>query len=90
VTPADPRLVFLERARARLLLVRAGDMNLNEAVTGLIDSIDRRWLLESIVGRRHLKCGCECDVLGRWERMRPSARNGGRRERRPLPAALRR
>jgi hypothetical protein len=72
--PLDRRLAFLYRAGARARLVEAGEMDLDEAVVGLIESIDRRWLLERIVGRRALPCGCECDVLGRWERMLPPTR----------------
>jgi hypothetical protein len=71
MTPLDRRIVFLARAWARLTLVEAGEMDPEEAVVGLIESIDRRWLLERIVGRRALPCSCECNVLGRWERMRP-------------------
>ncbi len=37
----DPRLVFLERAAARLLLVDACLMNLDEAFGGLIASLVR-------------------------------------------------
>ena len=33
---ADPRLVFLHRAAARLVLVRAGEMDLDAAVADLI------------------------------------------------------
>jgi hypothetical protein len=73
-TPIDRRLAFLWRAAARARLVESGDMDLDEAVTGLLESIDRRWLLELIVGRRALPCGCECDVLGRWEQTSPPAK----------------
>ena len=34
--PADPRLSFLDRAAARLVLVRAGEMDLDAAVADLI------------------------------------------------------
>jgi hypothetical protein len=68
------QLAFLARAGARLRLVEAGYLDLDTAVIELIESIDRRWLLERIVGRRFLKCGCECDVVGRWERMRPATK----------------
>jgi hypothetical protein len=74
MTPLDRRIAFLARASARLTLVEAGEMDPEEAVVGLIESIDRRWLLEHIVGRRALPCACECDVLGRWERMGPPPR----------------
>ena len=33
---ADPRLVFLHRAAARLVLVRAGEMDLDDAVADLL------------------------------------------------------
>jgi hypothetical protein len=33
----DPRLAFLERASARLILVEAGEMEIEEAVDGLVD-----------------------------------------------------
>ena len=72
--PIDWRLAFLARAGARFRLVESGDMELDEAVTGLIESLDRRWLLERIVRGRHLPCACECDVIGRWNRMRPPGR----------------
>jgi hypothetical protein len=35
----DPRLVFLERAAARLTLIEAGIMNLDEAFDGLLPAI---------------------------------------------------
>jgi hypothetical protein len=71
----DWREVWLERAKARHRLVASGDMDHDTAIIELVESIARRWLLERIVGRRFLKCGCECDVLGRWERMRPNKRS---------------
>ena len=67
--PIDWRLAFLARAGARFTLVMAGEMDLDLAVVELVEGLDRRWLLERIVGRRFLKCPCECDILGRWERM---------------------
>jgi hypothetical protein len=36
----DPRLVFLERAAARLQLVNSADMTLDEAIEGLLEAID--------------------------------------------------
>jgi hypothetical protein len=53
-TQVDPRLAFLERASARLLLVRSHDLDLTEAVAGL------REAFEDIVGRRLL---CPCVTL---------------------------
>ncbi len=38
--PIDPRLVFLERAEARLYLVHSGFMSLGEAVASLINSLE--------------------------------------------------
>jgi hypothetical protein len=77
MTAIDWRLAFLARAGARYRLVENGDMDPDGAVTELIEDIDRCWLLERIIGRRSLKCGCECDVLGRWERIRPNKRKAG-------------
>jgi hypothetical protein len=53
----DHRLVFLERAAARLCLVEACLMNLDEAYTGLVN--DLRW------------CHCECQIAERLERLYP-------------------
>jgi hypothetical protein len=50
-TQVDLRLVFLERAAARLLLVRSCDLDLTEAIAGL------REALEDILGHR-LLCPC--------------------------------
>ena len=52
----DLRLVFLERASARLALVKIGDMDLGEAFDGLV---------------RALSCSCVRDVVERWERDYP-------------------
>jgi hypothetical protein len=46
--PADLRLVFLERAAARLRLVKSADMTLDAAVAGLVEAV------EDIIGRRLL------------------------------------
>jgi hypothetical protein len=75
MTPIDRRLAFLARAWARFTLVEAGEMELDQAITELFESVDRRWLLQHIVGRRALPCACECHVLGRWERIQPPAKN---------------
>jgi hypothetical protein len=47
----DPRLVFLERAAARLRLFESADMDLTEAIAGL------REAFEEIIGHR-LLCPC--------------------------------
>jgi hypothetical protein len=74
MTPLNWRLAFLARAGARFQLVESGDVDLDEAITELIMSVDRRWLLEKIVRKRPLPCACECDVLGRWKRVPPTKR----------------
>jgi hypothetical protein len=58
----DPRLVFLERAAARLLLVKAGEMDLDEAIDGLVDAFDE------LTGRH---CTCAQQTLAHWEIMFP-------------------
>jgi hypothetical protein len=37
----DPRLVFLERAAARLQLVNSADMSLDEAMEGLLEAFNK-------------------------------------------------
>jgi hypothetical protein len=39
---ADPRLIFLERAAARLILFEAGLLDLDEAFQGLVASLAQR------------------------------------------------
>jgi hypothetical protein len=56
---ADLRLVFLERAAARLRLVKSADMALDDAVAGLVEAV------EDIIGRRLL---CPCVTLRPPER----------------------
>ena len=74
---ADPRIVFLERASARLRLVKACDMTPLEAIEGLVPAF------EEIIGRRML-CECALDIVRRWE----AADDGSRRRRRePLRRA---
>ena len=63
----DPRLVFLERAAARLLLVEAGEIELDEAIDGLVDAFDE------MTGRQ---CTCARETLGHWEIMFPPQRKG--------------
>jgi hypothetical protein len=53
---ADPRLVFLHRAHARLILVEAGAMDIADAFAELIEP---------------LLCGCSRDIVERWERDYP-------------------
>jgi hypothetical protein len=48
----DPRLAFLHRAHARLILFESGLMTLAEAYDGLVDSI---------------QCACNRDMIRRWE-----------------------
>jgi hypothetical protein len=55
-TGPDPRLVFLERASARLFLVEAGEMTLDEAFEGLVAS---------------LQCSCSRELVQRWEQNYP-------------------
>jgi hypothetical protein len=63
MTVVDPRLAFLARASARLILVESGEMGLNEAFEGLIAQspcsiCDCRWQwVENLVER--------------WERTHP-------------------
>jgi hypothetical protein len=67
---ADPRLVFLARASARLVLVEIGEMDLDEAFEGLIAQspcsiCDCRWQrVENLVER--------------WEHTHPPRQRGRR------------
>jgi hypothetical protein len=63
VTRLDPRLVFLARAGARHILVAGGELNLDEAIAGLIAQFDE------IVGPT--PCACVRDMVERWERTHP-------------------
>jgi hypothetical protein len=56
----DPRLVFLERASARLALIEAGVMNLDDAVAGLMPAI-----LELT------DCRCYREIIESFDRYRP-------------------
>jgi hypothetical protein len=69
--PVDPRLVFLARASARLILVEASEMDLDQAFDGLF--------VES-------PCAiCDCrwrwveNLVERWERTHPPLKHRGRR-----------
>jgi hypothetical protein len=59
----DPGLVFLECAAARLLLVYAGEMEIEEAIAGLVEPF------EQLLGP--LLCDCSRDIVDRWERNYP-------------------
>jgi hypothetical protein len=49
----DPRLVFLERASARLFLVNIGEMGIDTAFNDLVAC---------------LQCSCSREMVERWER----------------------
>jgi hypothetical protein len=60
----DDRLLFLVRARARLILVEAGEMTLDEALEGLVEPI----------------CDCQrWPLAAQWERTHPHRRDYRRR-----------
>ena len=59
----DNRLAFLECASARLFLVNIGEIDLGESFDGLVCS---------------LQCPCEREILERWERDFPPAKQGRR------------
>jgi hypothetical protein len=59
----DPGLVFLQHAAARLMLVEAGEMEIEEALVGLIEPF------EELVGP--LLCDCSHEIIERWERNYP-------------------
>jgi hypothetical protein len=56
----NPAIIFLERASARLILVRAGEMDPHDAVAGLADAF--HWLVP---------CACTREIMDRWERAHP-------------------
>jgi hypothetical protein len=60
----DARLVFLHSAAARLSLVYSSDMELDEAIGGLVEPF------KEIIGRRML-CDCEREIAERLERTVP-------------------
>jgi hypothetical protein len=59
----DPGLAFLHRAHARLLLVEAGEMDIETAIIELVEPF------EQLVGP--LLCDCSRDIVARWERDYP-------------------
>jgi len=61
MTAVDPRLAFLHRAHARLMLVEAGHMDVETAITELVDPF------EQLAGP--LLCDCSRDIVSRWERV---------------------
>ena len=63
----DLRIVFLERAAARLRLFNSADMTIDEAIGGLIEPF------EEIIGRRML-CDCAREMVERWNAKPPRAR----------------
>jgi hypothetical protein len=63
----DPGLVFLERAAARLVLVEAGEMDIETAIIELIEPF------EQLIGP--LLCDCSRDIVARWERDYPPVGN---------------
>jgi hypothetical protein len=60
MTAADRRLVLLHRAHARLLLVEAGEIDIDDAITDLADAF--HWLVP---------CACVREIMDRWERDYP-------------------
>jgi hypothetical protein len=56
----DPRLVFLERAAARLALIEASAMNIEDAFAGLMPAI-----------LQIADCRCYCEILESFDRYRP-------------------
>jgi hypothetical protein len=62
----DPRLAFLHRAHATLVLVDAGELDVDTAIGGLIEPF------EELVGP--LLCACSREIVERWERDYPRQR----------------
>jgi hypothetical protein len=56
----DPRLTFLARASARLILVEAGELDIAEAFDGLIEAFEAL-----------APCQCDRQLLDRLERNYP-------------------
>jgi hypothetical protein len=63
----DPRLTFLARASARLILVEVGEMDIAEAFDGLIEAVEVL-----------APCQCDRELLDRWEGNYPPQKRGGR------------
>jgi hypothetical protein len=61
MTRPDPRLAVLARCSARLYLAEAGEMELGEAIAGLLE------------GDRCPLCGCHL-LAAQWERTHPPLR----------------
>jgi hypothetical protein len=59
-TAPDPRAAFLLRAACRWELLEVGEMDLDEAIDGLIEPF-----------MAIAPCACERDILERWERSLP-------------------
>jgi hypothetical protein len=78
LTP-DPRRIFLERAAARLMLVKAGEMVIETAIGGLVEAF------EQLVAP-HL-CDCARETIARWERDYPPVKNKRPRAPPPTPQA---
>jgi hypothetical protein len=75
----DPGLVFLERAAVRLMLIKAGEMDIETAIGGLVEPF------EQLVGP--LLCDCAREMLARWERDYPPVENKRPSARPPTPQA---
>jgi hypothetical protein len=62
-TEIDPGLVFLQRAAARLMLVETGEIEIGEAIVGLIEPFEE--LFDARL------CDCVMDIVKDWERRYP-------------------
>ena len=69
VAAIHPGLLFLQRASARLILVEAGELEVDEAVAGLVPAF------EALVG----PCACSREIVDYWEREFPPRKHGERR-----------
>jgi hypothetical protein len=66
--PLDPRLVLLERAAARLLLLEAGELDLDDACDELIDMHDWTWW----------RACARADTMARKRKLDPAIERAGR------------